>query len=526
MTVALSTKNPYYAGRETDWVIMRDAFSGERTIKDKGQAYLPPTTTMLREGMSYGANGLAMYDGYKARAVYHELVGPALSAMLGVMHRKDADIELPEKLDSLRKKATFDGQGLQALIQKVTEEQMLMGRIGVMCDIKNGSTSKDLPYFVTYQTEKIINWDSNKTSEDSGPRQTQFVVLDETGMERTAGIAWQNVMKYRVLAVGEDVQDIWNGIASGYQAAEVKNSQDASRAEFFAPTYFGKTLGYIPFAFIGPRDLVPEPDKPPMMPIARICLAIYRTEADYRQALYMQGQDLLVITGQNANDPGDGTGQQVGAFGSIELPIGGTAEYIGTDAQGIGEMRNSIDADERSAAQAGAQLLSERGNEAEAAGALNIRVASRTASLTTGAKTAAAGVEQVLRAAAEWVGADPDKVHVTPNLDFVDDASTAQDLTYLMTGKTMGAPLSKKSIHGWLAKREFTNMTFEEEQAEIEEEGPDLPGLMPGVRGAPGERGAARPAGVGTPPAAPVPGPAPRGAKDAARGAGAGAKKN
>jgi hypothetical protein len=110
---------------------------------------------------------------------------------------------------------------------------------------------------------------------------------------------------------------------------------------------------------------------------------------------------------------------------------------------------------------------------------LNIRVAARTATLTTVADAGAAGLEAILKSAAIWLGVDPDKVEVHPNKDFVDDAAQAQDLTYLMTAKTMGAPLSGKSIHGWLAKREFTTMTYEEEMAQKDNEGPDLPGLIP-----------------------------------------------
>jgi hypothetical protein len=100
--VSLSNRNPYYTSREIDWQIMRDSYGGERYIKDKGQDYLPPTTVMVSDGMAFGQRGLAAYDAYKARAVYHELVKPSLQAMLGVMHRKEAEIEMPTKMDKLR----------------------------------------------------------------------------------------------------------------------------------------------------------------------------------------------------------------------------------------------------------------------------------------------------------------------------------------------------------------------------------------------------------------------------------------
>lgn len=484
---ALDTKNPYYLQREGDWTMMRDAFGGERYIKEKGEGYLPPTASQVKDNMSYMQVGWRNYNAYRTRAVYHELIKPSLLAMLGVMHAKPAEIELPAKLDPMREAATFDGMGLQWLIAKINEQQMLMGRYGLMLDIQNGAGPLAVPYILGYNAESIINWDSSKAGDDQGPRRLQLVVLNESGYERRAGLSWMQMMRFRVLARAGDVRDLWD--VSGpkitddtYIAAEVKQTQTATLADFDAPNIGGRLLNGIPFVFIGPRDLVPEPDIPLLMPMARIALAIYRTEADYRQALYMQGQDLLVITGQQA-DAEDS--RQVGAFGSIDLPMGGTAEYIGTKSDGIKDMESSIQNDFKRAAQLGAQLLTERGNEAEAAQALNIRVASRTATLTTVAVAGAVGLERILKKAAEWVGADPKQVKVTPNLDFAEEQIQAQDLVYLMTGKNMGAPLSKKSIHGWLARNEFTAMTYEDEQAEIGREPPTvMPGLgTPGVAG-------------------------------------------
>jgi hypothetical protein len=158
---------------------------------------------------------------------------------------------------------------------------------------------------------------------------------------------------------------------------------------------------------LGLVTLCLSPDLPVLLPLARLSLAQYRTEADYRQALYMQGQDTLVVVGQQA-DANAGK-QRVGAFGSIDLPIGGDAFYIGAESAGISDMKESIENDEKRAAQLGAQLLTERGNEAEAGEALNIRVASRTATLTTIAVNGAAALQRILRYAAEFVGDDPSK---------------------------------------------------------------------------------------------------------------------
>lgn len=480
---ALSTKNPYYIQRELDWVMMRDAYGGERYIKEKGQEYLPATQSQIQNGMAFGQTGWNSYMAYRTRAVYHELVKPSLMAMLGVMHREPPTIDLPEKLEPIRDMATFNGEGLNWLLQKINEQQMLMGRYGLMLDVADGAPPNSLPYIIGYNAESIINWDSSKIGDDQGPRSTNLVILNESDFERRAGLAWIQMMRYRVLAIAGEVRDIWdtNAPDDAYVAAEVRHTQDASAGDFVQPTLAGRTLSKIPFVFIGPRDLAPEPDIPVLMPMARIGLAIYRTEADYRQALFMQGQDTLVVIGQQADVSNGST--NVGAFGSIDLPIGGDAKYIGAQSEGIDQLEASIQNDLKRAAQLGAQLLTERGNEAESGDALSIRVASRTATLTTVAQAGAKALENILKHAAEWVGADPDQVKVTPNLDFAESHVQAQDLVYLMTGKKMGAPISTKSIHAWMERSGFTDMNYEEEQKELE--GEPQPTLNTG-RGVPG----------------------------------------
>lgn len=486
MTVAsLSNKNPYYIARENDWVMARDSYGGEKYVKEKEDAYLPPTAAMVADGMTFKQTGWSAYQAYKQRAVYPELVRPSLMAMLGVMHRKPPTIELPEKLEPMRDSATFNGEGLNWLLQKINEQQMLMGRYGLMLDVASGAGPQALPYIVTYNAESIINWDSTKVGDDRGVRQLQLVVLNESEFERKSGLAWVQMMRYRVLAMVNGVSDSWPEIPAAqneYVAGSVRHTQDITSGDFVAPSIAGRTLNQIPFVFIGPRDLVPEPDMPVVMPLTRIALAIYRTEADYRQALYMQGQDTLVVIGQQADANAGKT--RVGAFGSIDLPLGGDAKYVGASADGLSALQTAIQDDHKRAAQLGAQLLTERGNEAESGNALGIRVASRTATLTTVAMAGAGGLEQILKMAATWVGADPEEVSVKPNLDFAENIAQAQDLVYLMTGKNMGAPLSRESIHDWMARNDYTAMNFEEEETAIDSEPPTLTGLgTPGVAG-------------------------------------------
>ena len=59
---------------------------------------------------------------------------------------------------------------------------------------------------------------------------------------------------------------------------------------------------------------------------------------------------------------------------------------------------------------------------------------------------------------------------MVPNVEFADSSLEGQELLALMNAKSMGAPLSLKSIHTNLLERGLTDFDFETEMEEIENE--------------------------------------------------------
>lgn len=514
MTVTVTSLHPTVAGAQSDWRLMRHSYAGEEEIKKHGTLYLPMTDlqradsgfpehktdaeilAIINRGSGTSRNaGVMRYERYKTRAVYHEIIRPAVEAALGIMHRRPVEIELPSQLEDLRDRATFNGEGLDTLLVKINEEQLIAGRLGLLADVPTGATADAMPYILKYITESIINWDTTLAGEDSdGLRTLQWVVLDESGVRRLPGsLEWKEEKRFKVLALAEAVQDVWATpqAKAGYMAGTTVNSETLGSEAFVVPSLGGTVLETIPFVTIGPRDLVPEPDRSPLLPLARIALHIYLTEADRRQALHMEGQDTLVIIGnQIKENPDDQTMVGSEAIIHLEAAQGVDAKYVGTDSGGLTELKDAVEGDLMRAAQMGAQILTEKGNAAESGDALRVRTAARTATLHTIAQAGGAGLEQILRAIAVWKGADPDKCKVHPNNDFADDPAVAQDLVQLMTAKMLGAKISHKSIHDWMRAREFTKLTWDEENKEIDDEEPTgLPAIgAGGARGVPGKK--------------------------------------
>lgn len=486
--MALSSKHPKYDEFLPQWQQMSDAYAGQRVVKSRGQDYLAPTSGQYADGMNPGDPGHQAYSSYKMRAVYPDLISDAVEKAIGVMHQKPAVIELPPQLEEMLENATTKGESLQMLLRRINEAQLVRGRLGLMLDLPATPQETPRPYIAVYSAESIINWDDGPATEDTLER-LNLVVLNESENVRDADFEWKLVTKYRVLMLGDPTQpqaDEDGEVPSPPQGAvysvgvfiQDKDSLDFNPDNMQPPVARGTSLDKIPFVFINSKDILPDPDDPPLYGLSELALTIYRTEADYRQCLFMQGQDTLVISGGHTDD--DGKPMRVGAGAVINLPMGGEAKFIGVESQGLTELREALQNDYKRGAAKGGELTQTVSREAESGDALQTRVAAQTATLKHIAKTGAFGLQSILRMAAEWIGADPEAVVVEPNLDFADKELDSRTLLEWTQAKNLGAPLSWRTIHENMAKRGLTEMDFEEEQAEIEGEEPVLGGTDAG----------------------------------------------
>lgn len=472
-TDALNSAHPLYSEMLDDWQKMRHTFRGGSKIKKEGKTYLPPTTGHVKDGFpTPNTPGTIAYEAYKDRALFHEFVADAVEAALGILHLKPAVIELPRQLEYMLEDATTKGEGLQAFLRRINEQQLVTGRCGIMTDLPTAPSAEPRPYFALYHAEHIINWDDSE-GDELRLGNLNLVVLDESGYQRKNVFTWEWIDRYRVLILGDPVESEGRGSGAVYQFGVFEGRGGGNlmfnQSLLRTPSVRGEAPKAIPFTFVNSKDIVPTPDDPPFLGLANIALAAYRAEADYRQNLFMQGQDTLVTIGLVDEDDKP---LRTGSGARIDLPMGGDAKFIGVTSDGLAEQREAIENLKAEAGQKGGQLLDATSRARESGEALKVRVAARTATLKSIALTGALALQTQLRHAAEWVGADPLAVNVTPNLDFSDDEMQSRSLVEYMTAKTMGAPISNRSIHALMAKKGITELDYEEELAEIEAEEP------------------------------------------------------
>lgn len=451
----LSAKHPQYTEVHPDWTLMRDAYKGERVVKKKGVLYLPATSAMIVDGFLTDAKsvGQEAYRAYSLRARFPNFVREAVQMAVGMMHSQPPIIKVPKAMEQIR---GIKGEPLSQLLRKVNAEQLLTGRVGLMADLPiKPAPGKDVPSISLYTAETIINWDDGETIEVI-PEKLRFVVLDESENRIQEGFNWTKVSKYRVLRLKNDI----------YTQGVFENNQFID-SQMKVLNRRGIELDELPFVIINSCDATSEVDDPPLLDLGNICMAIFRGEADYRQNLFMQGQDTFVTIGGNFDDTDK---VRVGAGSRIDLPLNGDAKYVGVTSQGLSEQRQALERLESRAGSMGAQTLDTTSRERESGDSLRIRVAARTADMNQIVETGALGLENLLKICAKWMGEDPEEVQVQPNKEFGEQALDGQTMVEMATARNLGFPLSAKSMHDIARKRRMTTLTFEEEVAEGKKE--------------------------------------------------------
>ena len=448
----VATKHPQITlEREYEWRLMRDTYAGEQDVKwsnrqfksgagatavSRGQAYLP-----VPSGFKSLPTNMAdaMYDAYKLRANFPEVVAPSISAMIGIIHAKEAQIEMPQGMMYLWENADGRGMALEGFHARITRNLLLMGRYGILADAPEEG---GMPYLIGYSAESIINWDRD------------FFVLDETYLKRV-GFSWERTPRYRVLQIidGRYVSTVFEGDSFDPMAFEPR-------------ALGGLPVARIPFAVGTARDITADVETPPLIGVANAAIAMYQLSADYRHQLYMSGQETLVaLNGPAPLAVGAGVVHEMRGDGENPPDL----KYVSPSCSGIEAHRQAIDEQKAQAVMAGARMF-DTSRTQESGEARRLRFASEMANLTSVAMVSAGLLERSLRGVADLLGLNRDEVIVTAPADLLDNTMTPDDAQKLMALWQNGA-ISYQTFYENLQKGGITSSerTFEEETRLIDE---------------------------------------------------------
>ena len=470
----VETTHPAYDRISPIWMKVRDVIEGEPAVlsPDKIRDYLPAPPGM-QPGPEQSINDKltnqlqTRYDFYKTFADFPEITAPMIQGIMGLVHEKPPEYNLPESLNYLAKKATADGDSIEELWQLVTQELFYTGRIGLLADVQGGLGLEGAQmHLCQYSAETIRNW---RLSQKCEGEQAQMVVLGEAGMQADPNDDFKHieVMQYRELRlVGDEYwARVWQKVEDDKVQPVVTEDTDAEG--WMRPEIMGKPFATIPLTIINATDIGFEYGPVPAWPMAKRALAIFRKSADANRSLYIKGDPQAWVTGVSEDDiPTEIGGSSIWGLPDSEAKVG----YLDIDGQGIPLQLKAIDSEySRFYGEAG-HLLESASKGAEAAEALRIRQGMKQVSVKALVKNAGAGMQEALRMLGRLSGMNEEElkeITFDPNVNFTEGTMGYQELLFLMQAKDLairnGVPLSNETIHTQMRKRQLTHLTYEEE---------------------------------------------------------------
>lgn len=402
--------HPDYSYEKCNWDLIRDCIQGERRIKEQGQVYLP----------SLSVTSGTTYEEYKSRATFVNMTGRTISGLVGTVFRR------PVKVDGVDKSwlhdVTIDGLHFNLFCKKATIEVIGLGRIAVLVDM--GSDGTD-PYLCEYIAENILSW---KTRTIAGRKVPSYVLLREitdntplliNGLDAQVDTYSQNLSaRYRVLYL--DDQGIYR--QQMYLEKQVRDDLGVTQlvlqtaGDTITPTKGGLPFNYIPIVCIGPSQPTFDVQRSPVLDIAFLNMAHYRTSAQLEHGRFFTALPVYYIPIEGQNNQNS---YEIGPSVVWEVPTGskpGILEYFGT---GLKNLADSLVEKEEHIAQLGGRIMGIAPAAAvESDNIYKMKQANELSVLLNITESMSAGMTQVLKWLLDWQRVDITEVAVRFNQDF------------------------------------------------------------------------------------------------------------
>ena len=263
-TIELSNRNIEYQKFYSRWKKIRDVLDGEDALKNndlglhnvyyegKRQNYLRPINP--RDTSQYNRE---RNQGYVNGAVFFNGSDRTLQGVIGMVYRKDPEIELPAQLDYLIDNVDGSGIGLAQQSKAVTSDVASVGRDGLLVDMPQfdgEATLADIdggirPSIVEYKAESIIDWHERVID---GVRVLDMVLLmecvEEYDYSNPTSIQKDLVKYYKMIFIDDQ---------GAVQVAKWRDDEPSYEVSPMVKGGSGGAFNRIPFVFVGAKNNSP-----------------------------------------------------------------------------------------------------------------------------------------------------------------------------------------------------------------------------------------------------------------------------
>lgn len=475
--MSVMQRHPDYVDNRTIWEANRDAFNGQKSIKEAGTTYLPQLG-YHREG---GDEGTSAYLVYLQNAVWFDGVYRITTASTGLVFRKNPFIT-GDDIDIYLEDFTVDNKSLTTAAEECVQETLLQGRHGILVSYPDidttGMSQQEVEdkgihaYSALYKTEDIINWRLEKVNGNLVP--TLVVLQEEVDAPWNTRFITDKTTQYRVLELDEEGlyrQSIYliEIPASSGSGLVMDELAQAYPSKVYYPMMNGEELDFIPFYPVTPRGISWDIERSPMEGITSLNIAHYRNSALYETAITLTASPTTVLRGYESDT---NSKLVLGGNNVILLQTEGGAEYLEFTGQGLKGIEDAMDTKKKEMAVLGLRILSSEKSVNEGVETATINQIGEQSVLANITNSVSDAFTKALKLMVQWDNPDADvsDVKVELNTDFQPNrlnANTLNSLTVLW--KSFG--LSDEEFFEILKKGEVlpSDMTFEEHQEQLED---------------------------------------------------------
>jgi hypothetical protein len=445
------------------WERCRDVIAGERAMHQAAERYLPK----LKEESD------ADYKARVCRSDYFNASWRTIDALGGMAFRKSPSVKVPTAIERYLEDVTMSGVAMEDFAKEVLEEELTVGRIGILVDYPaqpenvvaltvDAAQQMGLrPTLQTYAAESIRNW---KYARINNAWVLKMVVLGEKEAVPEDEFSEKLEDRYRVL----DLDDAGNYRQRVF--AVDKDGKDVLMSEVY-PLMNGKPLTFVPFKIVDPNGKNDSCDDPPLIDLIDKNVAHYQVNSDYRHGLHYTALPTLFLAGIEDEMGADGKPKKIQIGGSAAVTSRhpeARGEFIEYKGQGLQTHEKALDRLERQMALLGARMLADEAQQAETLGATQIKRAGENSVLAKIVRSVGNALEWALGVFAQWAGASGEITYEL-NRDFLPTMIDAQTLGAIFAGVQSGN-ISKQEAFELLQRGDVIDgeKTYDEHAEQID----------------------------------------------------------
>lgn len=399
------------------WRSIRDAMIGEPAIKGHGERYLPRP-----EGLDDD-----QYAAFLDRAVFFNMVYRTVTGLTGsIFRRAPRLLNAGPRLEKLAKRISKDGLSLELLAKVTAQEQLSVGRAGILLDKAPEQPGRSAdPYLALYTTENILDW----TEVDiDGRTEYDMILLREFYVDRRASILsgvgrkqnpipnpgyGQLFTRLRKLTLEYNDSTLkWEYRQYVYE----KNNQDADLiepTEVVTPVIYGVPFERIPFRFFNATTPLPAVEKPPVLDILAINLSHFKSYAQLEQGRFYTANPIYYVKGADDEDE-----FHIGPSLVWALDQGDEAGIIEYNGHGLRSHENALTTKENQAAALGGRMIGDSSSAGQSDNQIKIKDRNEQSLLLNVTTVLNENFTDLLNLAAKWMNEEKES-EFRVNQDFL-----------------------------------------------------------------------------------------------------------